>query len=215
LEALEDTIFWRISVNDIPERIPAPPGRNVVSAPLGPDAPPHPLDGEWHIHINGQTYGPYSGHRLSEFVKEGRMDGGTQVLPSGSENWSLAGQDRRLAALFKPSSQREPPPITAAAGATVVQVTNQIGPSVLLDDSGPFGQKSAGVALFLSFLICGAGQMYCGRVGKGILMLIGCIALWFIFLGWIIWIWSMVDAYATAKDMNLRFLRRLQFGQAV
>lgn len=67
----------------------------------------------------------------------------------------------------------------------------------------------------LSFLICGAGQMYCGRVGKGILMLIGCIGLWFIFLGWIVWIWSMIDAYATAKDMNLRYIRRIQSGQAV
>src|SRR4029077_15039538 len=115
-----------------------------------------------------------------------------------------AAQDRRLAGLLKPSSQKDPPRITAAAGATVVQITNQIAPSILLDDSGSFGQKSAGVALLLSFLICGAGQMYCGRVGKGILMLIGCIALWFIFLGWTVWIWSMVDAYATAKDMNLR-----------
>jgi TM2 domain-containing membrane protein YozV len=202
-------------VSDVPERTPAPVGRNVTSAPIHPDAPPHPLDGEWQIHVNGETYGPYTGHRLGEFVKEGRMDGGTQVLANGSENWTLAAQDRRLAALFKPSSQKAPPLITAAAGATVVQVTNQIAPAMLFDDSGPFGPKSAGVALLLSFLICGAGQMYCGRVGKGILMLIGCIALWFIFLGWIIWIWSMIDAYATAKDMNLRFLRRLQSGQAV
>jgi TM2 domain-containing membrane protein YozV len=178
------------------------------------DAPPHPLDREWHIHTHGETYGPYTGHQLSEFVKEGRIDGATQVLATGAESWTVAAQDRHLSSLFKPARQ-QPPPITAAAGATVVQITNQMAPTMLLDDSGAFGQKSAGVALLLSFLICGAGQMYCGRVGKGILMLIGCIALWFVFLGWIIWIWSMIDAYATAKDMNLRFLRRLQAGQAV
>jgi TM2 domain-containing membrane protein YozV len=175
------------------------------------------LDGEWHIHINNQTYGPYTGHQLSDFVKEGRVDGATQVLPVGSENWTLASQDRYLSALFRPSRQQvAPPPISAAAGATVVQITNQIGPlAMLLDDTGAFGAKSPGVALLLSFLICGAGQMYCGRVGKGILMLIGCIALWFVLLGWAVWIWSMIDAYATAKDMNLRYLRRLQAGQPV
>lgn len=191
---------------------PASPGRSNI--------PPHPLDGEWHIHIDGETYGPYSGHRLNDFFKEGRIDGATQVVAVGSESWVHASEDRRLAPLFRQARQQQtqaPPPITAAAGATVVQVTNQITPHpmMLMDDMGAFGPKSPGVALLLSFLICGAGQMYCGRVGKGILMLIGCIGLWFIFLGWIVWIWSMIDAYATAKDMNLRYIRRIQSGQAV
>jgi TM2 domain-containing membrane protein YozV len=202
-------------VSDLPESMPSPRSRSVTPGPPRSEAPPHPLDSEWHIHINGETYGPYTGYRLKEFIEEGRMDGATQVLANGSENWTLAAQDRRLAPLFKPFAQKSVPPITAAAGATVVQITNQVAPAVLMDDSGAFGPKSAGVALLLSFLLCGAGQMYCGRVGKGILMLIGCIALWFILLGWAVWIWSMVDAYATAKDMNLRFLRRLQSGQAV
>jgi TM2 domain-containing membrane protein YozV len=181
-----------------------------------PNLPPHPLDGEWHIHVNGQTYGPYTGHQLGEFFKEGRVDGGTQVLVAGSENWTLLGQDRHLSALVRSAKQQGPPPITAAVGATVVHVTNQItAPAMLMDDMGAFGPKSPGVALLLSLVICGAGQMYCGRVGKGILMLIGCIVLWFIFLGWVIWIWSIVDAYATAKDMNLRYLRRLQSGQPI
>lgn len=188
-----------------------PPVRRADSSGL----PPHPLENEWHIHVNGQTYGPYSGHQLGEFIKEGRVDGGTQVLAAGSENWTLLGQDRHLSSLVKAAKQPTPPPISAAAGATVVQITNQVSPAVLMDDMGAFGPKSPGVALLLSLLICGAGQMYCGRVGKGILMLIGCVALWLIFLGWIVWIWSMIDAYATAKDMNLRYLRRLQSGQAV
>ncbi|WP_316163046.1 GYF domain-containing protein [Bradyrhizobium sp. SZCCHNRI20481] len=201
-------------MGNIPEINPLPSSTSPVSAvPL--DAPPHPLDAEWHVHINGQTYGPYTGHRLGEFVKEGRIDKSTQVLEVGSEAWSLAGQDLRLASLFN-RAPPQAPPISAAAGSTVVQITNQMAPTaVLLDDTGVFGAKSPGVALFLSFLLCGAGQMYCGRVGKGILMLIGCIALWFIFLGWTVWIWSMIDAYATAKDMNLRYLRRLQSGQPV
>jgi len=84
---------------------------------------------------------------------------------------------------------------------------------MFMDDGMPFGPKSPGVALLLSFLWCGAGQIYCGRVGRGILMFVGAVALWFILLGWIIQIWSMVDAYQTAKQMNLRYMRRMQYGQ--
>lgn len=194
---------------------PRLPPSTQTAPPASP--PPHPLDSEWFIHLRGETYGPYSGHRLSEFLKEGRIDGATQVLAVGSENWQHAAEDRRLSSLFSKgrsqSAETTPPPISAAAGATVVQVTNQIAPqTLLLTEDGDFGPKSAGVALLLSFLLCGAGQMYCGRVGKGFLMLFGAIALWFILLGWIIQIWSMIDAYQTAKQMNLRFLRRLQAG---
>jgi hypothetical protein len=28
-------------------------------------------------------------------------------------------------------------------------------------------------------------------------------------LGWIIWIWSIVDAYSTAKQMNVRYQQRM------
>jgi TM2 domain-containing membrane protein YozV len=213
--------FWGISVGDIPinspdqlgtssQRVPAA----ISSGASGP--PPHPLDSQWHIHANGEIYGPYTGHQLGEYIKEGRIDGGTQVRAVGSEDWTLLGQDRHLSALARSVKQITPPPISAAAGATVVHVTNQIAaPAMLMDDMGAFGPKSPAVALLLSFFICGAGQMYCRKVGKGILMLIGCIVLWIIMLGWVIWIWSMIDAYSTAKDMNLRYLRRLQAGQLV
>nr|WP_150111299.1 MULTISPECIES: NINE protein [Mesorhizobium] len=70
---------------------------------------------------------------------------------------------------------------------------------------GTAANKSAGVALILSLLICGLGQFYNGQIGKGILMFVLTIALWFVFLGWIIMIWSAVDAYKTAKAMNLRY----------
>jgi hypothetical protein len=205
-------------MNDLPMD---PTGRRnlTIGQPESPDrqdAPPHPLDGEWYIHLNGETYGPYSGHRLGDFLKEGRIDGSTQVLVVGTENWIHASEDRRLASLFRAARQQSqlPAPVTAGAGATIVQVTNQIAPhpAMFMDDGMPFGPKSPGVALLLSFLWCGAGQVYCGRVGRGILMFIGAVALWLILLGWIIQIWAMIDAYQTAKQMNLRYMRRLQFG---
>jgi TM2 domain-containing membrane protein YozV len=186
---------------------PVPPVSGLPSL----EPPPHPLDSEWFLHVGGHTYGPYTGRQLGEFVKEGRMDGAAQVMLVGSDRWARAAEEPGLASIFR-APTAAPPPIAAAAGSTVVQVTNQIAPPtvVIYDDGLAFGPKSAGVALLLSFLLCGAGQMYCGRVGRGFLMLFGCIVLWFILLGWTIWIWSMFDAYNLAKKMNLRHLQRLQ-----
>jgi TM2 domain-containing membrane protein YozV len=62
--------------------------------------------------------------------------------------------------------------------------------------------KSPGVAALLSFLFVGAGQLYNGHAGKAILMFFGCILLWFVFLGWIVNIWSIVDAYSSADAIN-------------
>ena len=207
-------------MTDLPDGPPLRRNSNIVppGASDRSNDPPHPLDSEWFIHLDGETYGPYSGHRLGDFLKEGRIDAATQVLPVGSENWQHASDDRRLAQLFRPLRQSHvPAPITAATGATVVQITNQIAPQpiMFMDDGSPFGAKSPGIALLLSFLWCGAGQIYCGRVGRGILMFVGAVALWFILLGWIIQIWAMVDAYQMAKKMNLNYLRRLQLGQVV
>lgn len=182
------------------------------------NVPPHPLDGSWHLNIEAQNYGPYTGHELRSFAKEGRITENTQVVPVGGTAWKAAKDDHVLGQLFEPARVAPLPPartnsdsrVSAAEGATIVQVTNNIGPqpgygvaSVLLD--GAAANKSAGVALILSLLICGLGQFYNGQIGKGILMFVLTIALWFVFLGWIIMIWSAVDAYKTAKAMNLRY----------
>ena len=90
----------------------------------------------------------------------------------------------------------------------MVQVTNHMPQNNLaaaLAARRRCRQQVPGIALLLSLLICGVGQMYNGQVGKGIAFLIGCIFAWFILLGWVVWIWSMVDAYQTAKRMNLRY----------
>ena len=192
---------------------------DVNATPLAPvpstatSPPPHPLDAQWHLHQNDQVYGPYTGHDLKRFVAEGIVDASSNVVRIGREDWKKAGEDPALSRLF----QKAPPPpasITAKEGATIVQVTNQITSPAYLDD-GEFGPKSAGLALVLSLLICGGGQMYNGQVAKGVLMLIGCVILWFMLLGWIINIWSWVDAYQTAKKMNARYRRRLAAGQFV
>lgn len=97
-----------------------------------------------------------------------------------------------------PEPEAEPAPSAAAPGVTVI---NQIGTphpqgAVLAADAA---DKSPGLACFLSLLISGVGQMYNGEVGKGIAMFVGSMLLWTIMLGWIMWIWSPIDAYQVAK----------------
>jgi len=156
---------------------------------------------------------------MKGFIAEARVTGSSSVLREGAEAWSLAADNPILGPLFAAHRHRAaspaPSPISAEKGATVVQVTNQITPHpMLIVDDGPASLKSPGIALLLSILIPGVGQMYNGQVGKGILMLIGCVLLWIVLLGWIIWLWSAIDAYQTAKAMNMRFHRRLTTGMA-
>jgi TM2 domain-containing membrane protein YozV len=181
--------------------------------------PPHPLDKEWYAHVDGQQYGPFSGHDIKRMIEQERIKDTDHLCQVGGSQWVLAKEDQILGALFmsaarKQLAQAPAAPISGNTG-TVVQVTNNIpNPmnAALLLDPGVAAPKSPGVALLLSFLLMGAGQMYNGQVGKGFAMLFGGIFLWLIFLGWIIWIWSMIDAYTTAKDMNLRYQRRMIAG---
>lgn len=187
------------------------------AAPNAP-VPPHPLDKQWFAHVDGQTYGPYSGHEIRQMVQKGQILETDFLCSEGGSAWIQAKNDPLLGSVFKAQSQTvqfHAPPVSNNGG-TVVQVTNQMPSNnvaaALLMASGDAAPKSPGIALLLSFLLCGVGQMYNGQVGKGILFLVGCILSWFILLGWIVWIWSMVDAYSTAKQMNLRYQQRILAG---
>lgn len=58
------------------------------------------------------------------------------------------------------------------------------------------GQGSAGnvIAAICSFFIPGLGQLVQGRVLKALLMFVLASLLWIIWLGWIIHLWSIIDA---------------------
>jgi TM2 domain-containing membrane protein YozV len=69
--------------------------------------------------------------------------------------------------------------------------------------------KSEGVAVLLSLLLTGAGQIYCGQVGRGIAFFFGAVfaAFSLIFLvGFVllpaVWIWAAVDASLLANRQN-------------
>ena len=58
------------------------------------------------------------------------------------------------------------------------------------------GQGSAGniIAALASFFIPGLGQLLQGRIIKALVMVVLTFVLWFVGLGWIIHIWSAIDA---------------------
>ena len=69
----------------------------------GPDV----LDGRWVLQVSGRIYGPYTGHALKEYVREGRVVATSVVArtgqPAGEENWMPAAQDPVLSTLFSPA----------------------------------------------------------------------------------------------------------------
>ncbi|GAB5561860.1 MAG: hypothetical protein SynsKO_35070 [Synoicihabitans sp.] len=58
------------------------------------------------------------------------------------------------------------------------------------------GQGSAGnvIAALCSFFVPGLGQLLQGRWIKAIIMFVAAFGLWLIMLGWIVHLWSIVDA---------------------
>ena len=58
------------------------------------------------------------------------------------------------------------------------------------------GQGSTGnvIAALASFFIPGLGQLLQGRLGMALVQFVLAAVLWFFLLGWIIHLWSIVDA---------------------
>jgi TM2 domain-containing membrane protein YozV len=70
--------------------------------------------------------------------------------------------------------------------------------------------KSEGIAAIASFIVPGLGQIYCGEIGRGIMILIGFFISCFLILiliGFILapilWIWNIYDAYTLAQKINI------------
>ena len=82
-------------------------------------------------------------------------------------------------------------------------------------------RKNPTVAVLLSFVFSGAGQIYNGEVGKGLAMIIGCVFCLiasslvlplFILFG--IWVWGMVDANTKAKEINAALKSKFETAKA-
>jgi TM2 domain-containing membrane protein YozV len=180
-------------------------------------AMPHPLDAEWHVNVDEEVYGPFTGHDLKGMVAEGRLeyDGLVQRV-GGPERWVQAADDRALAKLFSPSPNPQmlkELSVSAGDGAQIVTVNNNIAVPLAYLGEKPV-DKSPFLAAVLSLLIVGVGQMYNGQVGKGFLMMFGCILLWGAMLGWIVNIWAIVDAYSVAGRKHDAYERWMEANAA-
>ncbi len=91
---------------------------------------------------------------------------------------------------------------TAPRSSTALATSTGSGEMVLTADTIDQPEHQPGMALLLSLILCGTGQIYNGEVSKGIIMLILCFLLWFVFLGWVVHIWSIVDAVVVAERIN-------------
>ncbi|MHA7877086.1 DUF4339 domain-containing protein [Roseivivax sp.] len=174
--------------------------------------PPHPLDAQWFMNSEGETYGPYSGHALRQFAGEGRLTPETEVIRDGAGTWTTAAEDTALRRLFPDLPALRPQGAVAGTSGsagdhgTVVQITNTVStprPAAAILEPG--ANKSPGLALLLSLVIVGLGQIYNGETAKGIMMFLGCLLLWALLLGWVIHIWAMVDAYSRAKTLRSQY----------
>lgn len=58
------------------------------------------------------------------------------------------------------------------------------------------GQGSSGnvIAAVCSFFVPGLGQLVQGRLGMAVLQFVLAAALWVVLLGWLVHLWSIIDA---------------------
>ena len=71
------------------------------------------------------------------------------------------------------------------------------------------GQGSGGnvIAALCSFFIPGLGQLLQGRVFAALLHFVFAWLLWFILLGWIVHLWSIIDAAKFESPRERRYYR--------
>jgi hypothetical protein len=79
------------------------PGRG--SAASSSAAPPHPFDKRWHVHVDGKTYGPHTGHQIRQMVEQRKIVGSDFVYAKGESGsaWQQIASNPVLGALFKGS----------------------------------------------------------------------------------------------------------------
>jgi TM2 domain-containing membrane protein YozV len=102
---------------------------------------------------------------------------------------------------------------------TVYQPTYQQPPYQTQQPSTNYGTKSPGIGALLSFIIPGAGQLYAGRITRGLLFLflgipfaviVAVFFFWLIFpifLPFAFWVYNIYDAYQLCLEYNRRLVQ--------
>lgn len=114
------------------------------------------------------------------------------VEPSARKHdWTSGARDASGGQLFE-RAQSQSTMLAPTAG----------GELAMRDDGLERPEHQPGMALLLSLILCGTGQIYNGEVSKGIMMMVLCFLLWFVLLGWVVHIWSIVDSVVVAERLN-------------
>ena len=62
--------------------------------------------------------------------------------------------------------------------------------------------KKGWIAIVLSLILTGSGNMYAGKIAKGFFFMFLQCVLWFVLLGWIMWVIAPISAYNDVKEYN-------------
>lgn len=132
------------------------------------------------------------------------------VLVRCAEATPAEATQRATDAFFHPQADQWPVATAGARaqswsyqpGAPGAMVASGGGEMALRSDLISQPEHQPGMALLLSLILCGTGQIYNGEVSKGIMMMVLCFLLWFVLLGWVVHIWSIVDSVVVAERLN-------------
>lgn len=134
----------------------------------------------WYVKNNGEKLGPWSSQQLKQAVSNGRVDATAMVLQEGQEEWKpitrIKGLEWPMIPSVSPqllSAVQQPPapqpiytaPIVYAAPVAQPMPTQQQIVNVHMHGGK---QWSRGVAMLLSLIIPGLGQVYKGQIINGL-----------------------------------------------
>ncbi|RVU44846.1 hypothetical protein EA187_09920 [Lujinxingia sediminis] len=156
-----------------------------VETPLNHSSPYAPAQG-WHAHAAPQGSSPDG------------TDGSVGPFRASSRGYAQPDPPHHqpTSAPFAPPSPYAASPFAAAADARrqeLVPFRDNLPQQHMRPDRRPF------VAGLLSFLFTGLGQVYNGEPLKGALMFATSMLLWFFWMGWVVSMWSIADAYSVAQ----------------
>lgn len=83
----------------------------------------------WKINVGGRVYGPYTGHQIKDFAREGRVAPHSIVQAGETGPWITAIDDPILGQLFVVEGQRKPSAQVAAAGVGAPAVAPERTPA--------------------------------------------------------------------------------------
>lgn len=158
---------------------------------------------ELMVWTDGAAIGPFELSVLTGMVESGEVNRNALTAPPGSDDWvplssriDRAESRPKFPPLEPPRVIESPLACCDACGHSVSKVADACPHCGHPVAGGRRAHGSAGnaVAAIASFILPGLGQLAQGRVGAAAIVFILAALFWVVALGWVIHIWSAVDA---------------------